>query len=73
MSSGGGGGGGLHPEIGKILLVLFVLFLAWFIFGGRDRAKNVSEPFLHPAAPIDSGEEFGPTGKGEQKPFVHSW
>lgn len=73
MSSGGGGGGGLHPEILKILFVLLIIFIAWFFFGGKDRAENVNEPFLHPAAPIDSGDEFGPVKKGETAPVVHAW
>ena len=70
MSSGGGG---LHPELSKILLVLVAIFLVWFFVGGRERAKNVNEPFLHPASPVDSGTEYGPTHKGQQKPVVHSW
>ena len=67
------GGGGIPSEIVKVLLILLLIFLAWFFFGGKDRATNTNKPFLHPAAPIDSGEEFGPTKKGEETPAVHPW
>jgi len=57
-----------------ILFILFIVFIVWFFFGGKDRAENTSEPFLHPAAPLDSGDEFGVFKEGEPKgPIIHAW
>jgi len=74
MSHGGGGGGiNLHPDLAWLLFMILVLFLAWTFAGGKDRAKNTSKPFLYPASPVDSGDEYGPVKKGEVKPTVHAW
>lgn len=69
-----GGGGGAHEALKIILIALFVIFLGWFFLGGKDRAENTDEPFIAPAAPLDSGEEFGIAKKGQaQLPVVHAW
>ena len=74
MSAGaGGGGGGAHVELKGLLLILLLIFIAWFFSGAKERAKNVNKPFLHPASPVDSGEEYGVTKKGEIKPTIHAW
>lgn len=71
--SSGEGGGGLHPDLKGLLFILLLVWLAWYFVGGKDRAKNTDKPFLYPAAPIDSGEAYGPTDTNVEKPTVHAW
>ena len=73
MSASEGGGFKLPKEIKAALFILFVIFLAWYSLGGKDRAKNVNQPFLYPDSPVNSGTEYGPTGVGDSTATVHSW
>ena len=42
-----------------LILILIILWFVWFFFGGPQRdTKN--DPFIKPAAPIDSGQTYGP-------------
>ncbi len=43
----------------EVVLVLVVLWFVWFFTGGPQRADN-DKPFIKPAAPIDTGETYGP-------------
>ena len=46
-------------ELKGFILILIVLWLVWFFTGGPQRAGN-DKPFIKPAAPIDTGEVYGP-------------
>lgn len=67
------GPGDARDTLKMIMFILLVVFIAWFFMGGKDRAENVNEPFLNPAAPIDSGEEFGPGDRDADGARVYSW
>ena len=42
-----------------IIIILVILWFVWFFTGGPQRAGN-DKPFIKPAAPIDTGEKYGP-------------
>lgn len=38
-----------------------ILWILWFIFVGPEKAgERAEKPFIKPAAPLDSGEVYGP-------------
>ena len=43
----------------EIIFVLVILWFIWFFTGGPGRAGN-DKPFIKPAAPVDTGEKYGP-------------
>jgi len=43
----------------EVILVLVILWFIWFFTGGQYRASN-DQPFIKPAAPLDTGEKYGP-------------
>ena len=43
----------------ELIFVLIILWIVWFFAGGPQRAGN-DKPFIKPAAPIDTGEKYGP-------------
>ena len=42
-----------------IIIILIVLWFVWFFTGGPQRLGN-DKPFIKPAAPLDTGEKYGP-------------
>ena len=46
-------------HLGELIIFLVILWLVWFFMGGAQHAGN-DKPFIKPAAPIDTGEKYGP-------------
>ncbi|MFA6324701.1 MAG: hypothetical protein WCX46_00515 [Candidatus Paceibacterota bacterium] len=42
-----------------IIVILIVLWLVWFFAGGPEKGQT-DKPFIKPAAPLDTGETYGP-------------
>lgn len=40
--------------------IMVIIWFVWFFTGGPQRFERNSKPFLRPAAPIDTGETYGP-------------
>ncbi len=56
---GHGGGGGAMTDLKWAIGLLVVLWFAWYFTGGST-SPNTDKPFIKPAAPLDTGEVYGP-------------
>ena len=43
----------------ELVFVLIILWFVWFFTGGQYR-PDTDKPFIKPAAPLDTGEKYGP-------------
>ncbi len=46
------------PDLKWILLILLGVFVLWVLLEGPDRYEDESGTFIHPPAPLDSGETY---------------
>ena len=46
-------------ELKWLLIILVVMWVIWFLTGGATKFES-QKPFIKPAAPLDSGEVYGP-------------
>ncbi len=50
----------------KVLIFIIIgIWIIWFISGGARHPEATQGPFIKPAAPLDSGEIYGPN----QRPY----
>ena len=42
-----------------IIFILVILWFVWFFTGGQNK-PGTDKPFIKPAAPVDTGEKYGP-------------
>ena len=55
MSAGGSGSGAMN-DLKLFILIIIVLWIVWYLIGHAGGSK----PFIKPAAPLDTGETYGP-------------
>ncbi len=47
-------------ELMGFILILILLWIIWFFTGGPSRSDK-DKPYVNPAAPISTGDTYGPT------------
>ncbi len=57
MSGAAHGSGGGLGDLKWFILVLFLLFLAWYVTGGPERFRERT-PFMKPLPPLGNGEKY---------------
>ncbi len=55
-------------DLKAVILILVLIWIVWFIMGGARQDPAADNPFIKPAAPVDSGKTYGPVPAGQRNP-----
>ncbi len=59
-------------DLKAVIFILILIWIVWFIMGGARQDPAVENPFIKPAAPIDSGKTYGPVYQEQNNPNQNS-
>jgi len=57
-------------DLKAVIFILILLWIIWFVAGGASQV-GMEGPFIKPAAPIDTGQTYGPTTPGQDNAVGH--